>query len=129
MGKLTLEELRKLRENSKQEIEKRENSDKLITILVGMGTCGIAAGARDTLNTLVQESEKMGLKGIIVKPTGCMGSCSVEPTVEVMMAGMPDTLYCKVDSKVAKKILEEHVVKKALVNDHVLDKPAADIMK
>lgn len=129
MAKLTLEELRKLRDSSKKEIEKRENNDKLITILVGMGTCGIAAGARDTMNALVQESEKMGLKGIIVKPTGCMGSCSIEPTVEVIMADMPDTLYCKVDTKIARKILEEHVVKKALVNEHVLDKPSTDIMK
>lgn len=129
MAKLTLEDLRKLRENSKKEFEKRDVSDKSISILVGMGTCGIAAGARETLQTLVEQIEKMGIKNVIVKPTGCMGSCYVEPTVEVSVPGMPQILYGKVNSDVAKKIMEQHIMNKQLVSEHVFDKPAADIMK
>ncbi|URA10476.1 (2Fe-2S) ferredoxin domain-containing protein [Thermospira aquatica] len=129
MAKITLEELRKLREQSKTEIEKREVENKSTIIIVGMGTCGIAAGARDTLKSFVENIEKLGLKDVVVKQTGCMGYCYVEPTVEVIMPDMPQTIYGKVTADVARKILEEHVIHKKLVSEHVMDKPAADIMK
>jgi NADP-reducing hydrogenase subunit HndB len=128
MGKLTLEELRKLRESTRREIEKRETTDKSVQVLVGMGTCGIAAGARDTLQAFVEEIEKTGLKDIVLKPTGCMGSCYAEPTVEISMPEMPTILYCKVTPEVVRKIVDSHIVHKQLVNEHVLDKPAADIL-
>ncbi len=129
MGKLTLDELKKLREKMKSEMDRRDSADKSVTILVGMGTCGIAAGARETLQAFVDGVEKMGLSNILIKPTGCMGSCSVEPTVEVVMAGMPDVLYGKVNAETARKILERHVVGKQLLNNLIFDKPAADIVK
>ena len=94
-----------------------------------MGTCGIAAGARDTLQAFVSEIDKMGLKGIILKPTGCMGNCSVEPAVEVIMQDMPDILYGKVTPEIARKILDKHIVNKQLINEHIYDKPSADILK
>ena len=129
MGKLTLEDLKKLREEGKKNFSTRDVSGKTTTILVGMGTCGIAAGARETLNTFVSEAEKMGLTDVIIKPTGCMGACSVEPTVEVICPDMPTVLYGNVNSDVAKKILDKHIVHKELINDHIFDKPAVDIMK
>lgn len=128
MEKLTLEGLKKLRESAKNEMEKSNSSNKEITILVGMGSCGIAAGANETMRTFSEQVEKMGLKNIIIKPTGCMGSCYVEPTVEVIVPGMPQILYGKVNSDTAKKILEQHILHKQLVDDHVFDKPAADII-
>ena len=128
MEKLTLEGLRKLRESAKNEVEK-SSSNKEITILVGMGSCGIAAGANDTMRTFSEQIDKMGLKNVVIKPTGCMGSCYVEPTVEVIVPGMPQILYGKVNSDVAKKILEQHIVQKQLVDGHVFDKPAADIIR
>lgn len=129
MAKITLEELRRLRDQSKAEIEKREVEGKSTIIIVGMGTCGIAAGARDTLKSFVENIEKLGLKDVVVKQTGCMGYCYVEPTVEVVMSDMPRTIYGKVTADVARKILEDHIIHKQLVNEHVMDKPAADIMK
>ena len=129
MAKLTLEELRKLREEVKKEISKREVGDKSITVLVGMGTCGIAAGARETLQAFVDLAEKKGLKNIIIKPTGCMGSCYVEPTVEIIMPEMPDTIYGRVKSDIVEKIIDEHIIRKQLVNELLFDKPAADIIK
>lgn len=127
MPKLSLEDLRRLREKTRKEMEEGAQSDR-ITIMVGMGTCGIAAGARDTMQTFVDQAEKMGLKNVIIKPTGCMGSCYAEPTVEVTMQGMPNTLYGKVNPEVAKRIMEKHVVGKQLLNNSLYDKPAADIL-
>lgn len=129
MAKMTLEELRKLREAQKQNVDKRETSDKDIVVLVGMGTCGIAAGARDTLNAFVEVIDKKGLKNVIIKQTGCMGYCYVEPTVEVIVPGMPNTLYGKVTVDIVNKIVEDHIINKKLVSEHVFDKPSTDIMK
>jgi NADP-reducing hydrogenase subunit HndB len=127
MGKLNLDGLRKLRIDLKKEIEKKKQEGKEIKILIGMGTCGIAAGARETFQTFSEQVEKMGLKNVVIEPTGCMGACYVEPTVEVHVPEMPDILYGKVTPDVAKKILERHIIQKQLINDFIYDKPAVDI--
>ncbi len=129
MAKMTLEELQKLRETKKRELEKREVTGKDIEIIVGMATCGIAAGARQTLSAFLNELEAQNLSNVLVRQTGCMGYCYAEPTVEIHMPGMPDIIYGKVDPETAVKIVRKHILGKVLINDHILDKPAADIMK
>ncbi len=129
MSKLNLKSLQTLRENEKKKIKDKLSEGKLTTILVGMGTCGIAAGAKESMKTFIEQVEKMGLKDVEVKPTGCMGSCFAEPTVEVISPGMPAVLYGRVTPGTAKKILERHVVQKLLLNDNIFDKPAMDILK
>lgn len=128
MAKMTLEELRKLRDEQKKNLSHRDVENKDIQIIVGMGTCGIAAGAKETLDAFVQELDENELSNVRVTQTGCMGLCYVEPTVEVIVPDMPDVIYGKVDAEIARKIVRKHVVGKALVNDHVYDKPAADIV-
>lgn len=129
MAKMTLEELRKLREEQKKGLSRRDVENKDTQIIVGMGTCGIAAGAKDTLNAFIEELEDCELSNVRVTQTGCMGLCYVEPTVEVIVPGMPTVIYGKVDADVARKIVRKHIINKALVNDHVYDKPAADIVE
>jgi NADP-reducing hydrogenase subunit HndB len=129
MAKMTLEELKKLRETKKRELEKREVTGKDIEITVGMATCGIAAGAKQTLSAFLNELEAQNLSNVVVRQTGCMGYCYAEPTVELRMPGMPDIIYGKVDPETAVKIVRKHILGKVLINDHILDKPAADIMK
>lgn len=129
MAKMTLEELKKLRETKKREMEKREVTGKDIEIIVGMATCGIAAGAKQTLSAFLNELEAQNLSNVLVRQTGCMGYCYAEPTVEIRMPGMPDIIYGKVDPETAVKIVRKHILGKVLINDHILDKPAADIMK
>lgn len=129
MAKMTLENLRKLREEQKEAIDRRDGGDKSIHIIVGMGTCGIAAGAKEALNVFLGEAYTRKMDNIVVKQTGCMGLCHAEPTVEVRMKGMPPTLYGKVDAAIAKKIVEQHLLGGKLVNDHVFDYPARDINK
>lgn len=130
MAKMTLEDLRKLRDQKKQEVDKREVEGKTIQVIVGMGTCGIAAGAKQTFDAIVQalEENKLGSQ-VVVRQTGCMGLCYVEPTVEVIMPGMPDTIYGTVDAAVGTEIVKKHIVGKTLVDNHIYDRPAVDIVK
>ncbi len=129
MAKMTLETLRKLREEQKEVIERRDSGDKSIHIIVGMGTCGIAAGAKEALNVFLGEAYTRKMTNVVVKQTGCMGICYAEPTVEVKMEGMPDILYGNVDAAVARKIVNLHLLGGKLVNEHVFDYPARDIHK
>ena len=90
MAKMTLEQLRTLREEKKGEMIKRDVEGKNIQIIVGMGTCGIAAGAKQTFDEIVKAIDENSLNAdVIIRQTGCMGLCHVEPTVEIVMPGMP----------------------------------------
>ena len=127
---MSLEDLRKLRENTQQQIKKRDMEGKQIQIIVGMGTCGIAAGAKVTLDAFVKELDAKGMGGdAIIRQTGCMGLCQNEPTVEIVMKDMPSIIYGRVDQKVAKEIVEKHILKRELLNEQILDRPAGDILK
>lgn len=81
---MTLEELRKLREAKQQAMQKRDTNGKDVQIIVGMGTCGIAAGAKVVLDEFLDELDKKHISDVTVTQTGCMGLCYVEPTVEVI---------------------------------------------
>lgn len=129
MAKLNLDDLRKLRDAKKGEMQKRETEGKDVEIIIGMGTCGIAAGAKDALDAFIDELDKKGISNVIVKQTGCMGFCANEPTVEVRVPQMTATIYGNVDAAVARRIVNDHIVNKKLVGDHVFDKPSVDIIK
>ncbi len=129
MGKLTLDDLRKLREAKKSELSRRNNEDHSTQVIIGMGTCGIAAGAKVTLASFVKELDAKGLTSVVVKQTGCLGACDVEPTVEIIVPGMPTVVYGKVDGDTAKEIIEKHIIGKELLDNHIQDKPAIDIIE
>ena len=128
MAKMTLDDLRKLRDTKKSDLRKREAEGKEIQVIVGMGTCGIAAGAKQTLDTFITGLDEFRLADtVLVRQTGCMGLCHSEPTVEVIAPGMPVVIYGRVDAAVAKEIIQKHIVGKELVSGHILDRPAVDI--
>ena len=129
MAKLTLADLKKLREAKAAEFNARNTDNKDVQVIVGMGTCGIAAGAKTAFDVFAEELEKAGLRNVAIRQTGCMGLCHSEPTVEVVVPGMPTVVYGKVDAETARKIVNQHIVRKLLVNDHIFDKPAADIIR
>jgi len=130
MAKMTLEQLRTLREEKKGDMVRREVEGKTVQIIVGMGTCGIAAGAKQAFDEILKTVDENGLAGsVTIKQTGCMGLCHVEPTVEVIMPDMPATIYGKVDAVIARKIVMKHVIGKTLVDHHIYDRPAVDIVK
>jgi NADP-reducing hydrogenase subunit HndB len=129
MSKLTLDDLRKLREQTRKEISLRETGAKDVLITVGMGTCGIAAGARETLHAIVDAVAARSLPHVLVRQTGCMGLCHSEPTVEVTVPGMPTVIYGLVKPEQATLIVEQHVAGKRLVDSFICDRPAMDVMR
>lgn len=126
---MTLEELRALREQKKKEMNRRDVAGKTVLVNVGGGTCGIAAGSRDTHAAILDELDSNNLGDVVVKQTGCMGLCHAEPTVEVVVPDMPSVIYGKVDADVARRIVRKHIMKKELVSDHIFDRPAVDIVE
>lgn len=103
----SLEDLKKLRDQARKKIDMRD-SDKDYRVVVGMATCGIAAGARITMNALIQEMAN-GDYSCTVSQTGCIGMCTLEPIVEVTDAKGNKTTYVHVDATRAKEILESHI--------------------
>ena len=130
MAKMSLEELRNLRDSKKDDLRKRDSEGKVIHIIVGMGTCGIAAGAKATLDAFIAgiDEQKLG-DSVTVRQTGCMGMCYSEPTVEIIAPPMPAVVYGNVDAAAVKEIIQKHIIGKELLSDRILDRPAADIMK
>ena len=129
MAKLTLEDLRRMRGERQKAMEMRDNSNKDVQVIVGMGTCGIAAGAKETFTALIDALNDKNLTNVLVRQTGCMGLCHSEPTVEVVVPGMPTVIYGNVDAATAKEIVEKHILGKQLIEGKILDKPSIDIVK
>ena len=129
MARMTLEELRKLRQNAQKTIRTRENAENDIHLTVGMGTSGIAAGAKDTLQALMTELEKHPELSVAVRQTGGLGLEHAEPTLEVRVPGMPVIIYGKVTPDIAQKIVQQHLINRELVDEHIYDRPAGDIIE
>ena len=129
MAKLTLEDLRKMRSEKQKAMEMRDNSNKDVQVIVGMGTCGIAAGAKETFTTLIDMLNEKSLTNVLVRQTGCMGLCHSEPTVEVVVPGMPSVIYGNVDAAMARDIVEEHIIGKSLSHANICERLSVDIVK
>ena len=129
MAKLTLADLRKMREEKQKAMEMRDSSNKDVQVVVGMGTCGIAAGAKETFTALIDALNEKNLTNVLVRQTGCMGLCHSEPTVEVVVPDMPTVIYGHVDAETAKEIVEKHIAGHELIEGKILDKPSIDIVK
>jgi NADP-reducing hydrogenase subunit HndB len=129
MAKMSLEELRKLRDSTRSDIVRREVEGKETQVIVAMGTCGIAAGAKSALDAFLKSLDENKLvETVMVRQTGCMGLCHSEPTVEVAVPGMPAVIYGNVDASVAKEIVSKHIIGRQLLDSHILDKPSVDII-
>jgi len=128
MAKLSLNDLRKLREEKKAEFNKVKADGKEIQIVIGMGTCGIAAGAKQALEAFNSEIKEKRLTNCRVKQTGCMGLCHSEPTVEIIVPGMTPVIYGMVDPEVTKSIIQKHIIGREILKDYALERPAADIL-
>ena len=128
MAKMTLEDLRKLRDAKRQEMDMRNPDNKTADVIVSMGTSGIAAGAKDTLKAFVDELSAQDLTTVAVRQVGGMGLEHAEPTVEVRVPDMPAVIYGKVTADIARTIVRRHIMGKELVNEHIFDRPAADIV-
>jgi NADP-reducing hydrogenase subunit HndB len=127
---MTLEDLRRLRDSKRTDLMRRDAAGKEIQVIVGMGTCGIAAGAKNTLEAFLKEIDEHKLvESVLIRQSGCMGFCNSEPTVEVVVPGMPAVIYGKVDAAVAREIVEKHLIGRGLVDNHILDRPTVGTAK
>jgi len=119
MPKMTIEELKKMRESAKKSVYLREGNFRG-KVIVHMGTCGIAAGAREILSTFLDEISSKNISDIMCSTSGCAGLCSMEPMVTVEMSGSPPVKYGKLTSDKAKRIFAEHILKGTIVNDYAI---------
>ncbi|KNY28798.1 (2Fe-2S) ferredoxin domain-containing protein [Pseudobacteroides cellulosolvens] len=119
----SMEELRKIREEHQNKVKLRQsgdNPDGKIEILIGMATCGISSGARETLNAFVEEINNQGLNNIKVITVGCIGYCHSEPTVQVNMPGQKPVLYGNVKKDKVSGIINSHIKGGQPLNDLLL---------
>ena len=116
----SLAELQAIKERMKDKVILREGVNAT-RVVVGMATCGIAAGARPVLNTFVEEVNALGLmETVTVSQTGCIGLCQYEPIVEIYESGKEKVTYVKVDAEKAKRIANEHLKGGMVVNEYTI---------
>ena len=106
----SLAELAALREKMKADFNLRRDAEDDTRVLVGMATCGIAAGARPVLAAFVEEIEKRQIKDVMVTQTGCIGICKLEPIVEIVVPGQDIVTYVKMTADKVAKVVVEHLV-------------------
>jgi NADP-reducing hydrogenase subunit HndB len=104
----SLEELKRIKEQTLKAMDLRQAKERG-KVVVAMGTCGIAAGAKDALMAVIEELEKADIHDVQVVQSGCMGLCDREPTVEVSMKDQPSVIYGDVDDANARRIVREHI--------------------
>jgi len=124
----SLDDLKRLREQALHELAVRQKTSTKIT--VGMGTCGIAAGARETMRAILEELSRRGIEAQVAT-VGCIGMCSKEPLVDVEQAGKPRITYANVHPDMVPRLIQEHLVNRGRVGlwarapgGHWLGRPA-----
>jgi NADP-reducing hydrogenase subunit HndB len=115
----SLDELKAIREKLKSNMNVRNEDEGVIKVIIGMATCGIAAGARTTFNAMSEKATELGLENIKFVTAGCMGSCFAEPTVEVQAS----ILYGYVDAEKGKEIVEKHLKNGEMVENLIIGQP------
>jgi NADP-reducing hydrogenase subunit HndB len=106
----TLKELEEIKQRTLDSVNLRKDRSGGTRVVVGMATCGIAAGARPVLLSFLEEVKKRNLGDVTVTQTGCIGVCRLEPMVEVYRPGEEKVTYVKMDADKAKRVVTEHIV-------------------
>ena len=116
----TLAELQAIRDRMRSQIDLRDAGHDTTRVVVGMATCGIAAGARPVLHAFTEEVAKRGLKDVTVAQTGCIGICQYEPVVEVMEPGKEKVTYVKMTPDKVASLVSEHLVNGRVVEEYTI---------
>ena len=116
-----LEELKKIRDRARKDLELRTGKHR-IKIIICLGTCGIAAGARPTMNTLIDLIAQNNRNDVIVTTSGCAGFCEQEPMIQVFIEGEEPVVYGKIDSQAAEEIFNNHILKGQIVEKYLFSK-------
>ena len=116
----SLAELQKLRDQISKQVDLRKDRESGVRVVVGMATCGIAAGARPVMNAFLKEVSKRGLSDVTVTQTGCIGMCRLEPIVEVFMPGEKKVTYVHMNEEKVARIVAEHIINKQPVTEYTV---------
>lgn len=115
----SIKDLEEIRKKYAEIVNQR--ADRTTTrVVVGMATCGIAAGARPVLLAIMDELEKKGIKDVVVAQTGCIGLCRLEPIVEVIKPGEEKVTYVKMTAEKARKVVNDHIIGGKPVDEYVM---------
>ena len=116
----SLEELKAIRERMQGQLGVREENENQTRVVVGMATCGIAAGARPVLNKFAELVQERGLKDTVVTQTGCIGICKFEPIVEIYEPGKPKVTYVHMTPEKAEEVVTRHLAGGQVIKDYVI---------
>ena len=117
----SLEELKAIREAARAGMNvRKEDGKETVRVVVGMATCGIAAGARPVLSAFVEETSRRKLDNVSVSQTGCIGMCQFEPIVEIFAPGQEKVTYAKMTDEMARKVVSEHLVNNRIVTEYTI---------
>jgi len=116
----SLAELAAIKDKMKHNTTVREDGDNAIRIVVGMATCGIAAGARAIINEVTAELAKRNLEHVTVAQTGCIGMCKLEPLMDVIVPGKDKVTYVHLTPDKIAKIINDHVVNGNVVSEYTI---------
>ena len=116
----SLEALKAIREKMKRQMEVRDKDENTVRVVVGMATCGIAAGARPVMTAFLDEIGRRGLSNISVSQTGCFGVCKWEPMVEVFIPGQEKVTYVHLTPEKVPAIVEQHLIGRSVVTEYTV---------
>ena len=116
----SIADLEAIRQQMINKVTMRVEDENEVRIVVGMATCGIAAGARPVMNAFMEEVAKRNLANVTISQTGCIGLCQLEPIVEVFAPGKEKVTYVKMTAEKAAKVIAEHIVNGQVVKEYTV---------
>ncbi len=116
----SIAELEAIRQRTLDKVLLRKEGNDAVRVVVGMATCGIAAGARPVMLAFVEELKRRNLIHVTVSQTGCIGMCRLEPMVDVIVPGQEKVTYVKVKPEMVGRIVAEHIVNGRPVEDYTI---------
>lgn len=116
----SLADLEAIRKQVIDKVTLRKEDQNEVRIVVGMGTCGIAAGARPVMNAIMEEVAKRQISHVTITQTGCIGMCRLEPIVEVFEPGNEKVTYVRMTPEKAVKVIAEHIVNGKVVDEYTV---------
>lgn len=116
----SLEELEKIREQAKDMINLRVDNELKTRVVVGLGTCGIAAGARPVMLAILDELKKRNIDNVVVTETGCIGLCQYEPLIDVIKPDQPKVTYVNMNPEKAREVVVKHIINNQVIDEFVV---------
>ena len=116
----SIAELEAIKKKVLDNVNLRKEREEGVRVVVGMATCGIAAGARPVMTAFLEEASKRNLSNVVIEQTGCIGMCALEPIVEVYVPGEEKVTYVKMDPQKAVEVVSEHIVNGRVVTKYTI---------